>query len=149
MLLRTRRRRGLPCPAFGGRAAEKPATLLMRYLFLATALWHACASYFFLFRPQRILESLTTEVPVSPTARDVLRFLGALNLGYVAVAVAGATQATAAGACVVLALANGSQLAVDLYAHRTGRWKPRLAVITLLDGFFTLAFGVCLAIGIW
>ena len=122
----------------------------MRYLFLAAALWHACACYFFLLRPQRLLEALTTEVPVSPIARDVLRFLGAINLGYVAVAVAGAAGATpAAGASLVLALANGSQLAVDLYAHRSGRWKPRLAIITLLDGFFTLAFGIGLARAPW
>ena len=114
----------------------------MRYLFLATALWHTCAVYYFLFRPQHVLRLLTNEVPVSPVARDVLRFLGALNLGYVVVAGAGALQATAvAGASLVLALANGSQLALDLYAHRTGRWKQRLVVITLLDGFFTLSYG--------
>lgn len=114
----------------------------MRYLFLATALWHTSAAYFFLLRPQRVLRSLTNEAPVSPIAADVLRFLGALNMGYAVVAGAGACQATpAAGVSLVLALANGSQLAVDLYAHRTGRWKQRLVAITLLDGFFALAYG--------
>lgn len=97
-----------------------------------------------------MLERLTDEVPVSPIAIDVLRFLGALNVGYVVVAVAGAWPATpAAGASVVLAFANGSQLAVDLYAHQSGRWKPQLKAITVLDGFFTLAYAgylACLAL---
>ena len=119
----------------------------MRYLFLAAALWHTCAAYYFLLRPRQVLRSLTNEAPVSPIAGDVLRFLGALNIGYAAVAAAGAGHATpAAGASLVLALANGSQLAVDLYAHRTGRWKKKLVAITLLDGFFTLAYGGHLAL---
>ena len=118
----------------------------MRYLFLATALWHGCAAYYFLCRPRYVLESLTTEAPVSPIAVDVLRFLGALNVGYVAVAAAGAGQlAPAVGASGALALANGSQLVMDLFAHRSGRWKQRLGIITLLDGLFTLAYVAYLA----
>lgn len=121
----------------------------MRYLFLVTALWHTAAAYYFLLRPGQVLRSLTNEAPVSPIATDVVRFLGGLNLGYAVVAGAGACHATpAAGASLVLALANGSQLALDLYAHRTGRWTRRLVSITLLDGIFTLAYGVCLAFGI-
>ena len=63
-----------------------------------------------------------------------------------AVAAAGAGQlAPAVGASGVLALANGSQLVMDLFAHRSGRWKQRLGIVTLLDGLFTLAYGAYLA----
>ncbi|WP_210521961.1 hypothetical protein [Hymenobacter terricola] len=92
-----------------------------------------------------MLESLTSEVPVSPIAVDVLRFLGALNIGYVLVAGAGAYGATSAvGASAALGLANGSQFVLDLYAHRSGRWKQRLKGITVLDGLFMLVHGVYL-----
>ena len=118
----------------------------MRYLFLATALWHTLAAYYFLFRPQRLLRSLTHEEPVSPVAVDVLRFLGGLNLGYVALAVWGAAQAPlVAWASWVLALANGSQFGLDLLAHHNGRWRRQLLRITLGDGLFTLAHATNLA----
>ena len=113
----------------------------MHYLLIATALWHTLALYYFLLHPQRMLEEFTHERPVSPIARDLMQFLGALNAGYIALAIWAACQPLPlAWVSLVLALANGSQFVVDLLAHRSGRWKTKLLRITLVDGFFMLVY---------
>ena len=113
----------------------------MHYVLIATALWHTLAMYYFLLHPQRMLEDFTHERPVSPIARDMMRFLGAFNAGYVALAVWAACQPLPlAWVSLVLALANGSQFGIDVRAHRSGRWKMKLLRITLLDGFFMLVY---------
>ena len=46
---------------------------------VVTALWHALATYHFLFFAGRTIRRTTRERPVSPIATEILRFLGAIN----------------------------------------------------------------------
>ncbi len=113
----------------------------MRYLLVATALWHSLAMYYFLLRPRQTLEDFTHERPVSPIAKDLMRFLGALNAVYVALAGWAACHLLPiAWVSLILGLANGSQFVIDLAAHKSAHWKMILLRITLLDGFFMLVY---------
>jgi hypothetical protein len=122
--------------------------MIITIVFLLAALWHAAASFYFLFTTYRMLGSHTFERPVSPVAADMMQFLGAMNLPYVVASLIGAMgpPVLRAPLLLIVALANLSQFARDLVAHASGRWKRRLLFITIVDG----AFGfVMLALAIW
>ncbi|RYF73268.1 MAG: hypothetical protein EOO39_10710 [Cytophagaceae bacterium] len=113
--------------------------MLYFILLIATAVWHTLAMYFFLVHPRQVLKALTNERPVSLIAVDVVRFLGALNGGYVALAGWAAWQPLPL-VWVGVVLANGSQFIIDLLAHRSVRWTTKLLPVTLIDCAFTVLF---------
>lgn len=122
----------------------------MMYLFIATAVWHLLAVYFFLIQPTRTLRSFTVDEFVSPLARDLIQFLGALNVGYCLLAAWAALQAAPfLIGNVVLAIANGSQFLMDLSAHRHDVWQKKLLGITIVDGFFMITHGLAFAYITW
>ena len=117
----------------------------MSYLFIATAVWHSLAAYFFLIQPTRTLRSFTVGEPIAPIAKDLIQFLGAINIGYIILSAWGACQTSPfLIGNAVLSVANGSQFLMDLSAHRHDRWGKKLIGITIVDGFFMVAHGLAL-----
>ncbi|MFO0748032.1 MAG: hypothetical protein U1F43_20585 [Myxococcota bacterium] len=107
-----------------------------------TAAWHALAVWHFTATPARTIARTTHERPVSPVAVELLRFLGAFNVGYAALALLAAFVFPASRplAFVVLALANVSQAIVDLRVQRLGLARgPMFKQILAGDVVFTIA----------
>jgi uncharacterized membrane protein len=111
---------------------------LITATFLLAAAWHAAASFYFLARSGPMLGAHTFDRPIAPVAIDMMQYLGAINLPFVAVSLIGAAAPPPLRAALLLtvSLANLSQFAKDLHAHASGRWKYRLLFITVVDGVF-------------
>lgn len=116
----------------------------------ATAIWHAMAAYYFIFRTDYMvrccckraiplastslllwqLKYATHARPVSEIAKDLFRFLGGINTGFVALALAGLLWSSKHShlptVYFALAVANFSQFAFDVVCHRSGRWVEPL-----------------------
>jgi len=115
--------------------------LLGTIVVILTALWHALAAWHFAVQPARTLGRTTAERPVSPIAIEILRFLGAINLGFVVLgALAAAWPEARSAAFVTLAVANLSQAVVDLRVQRLGLARgPMFRQILVGDVAFTVA----------
>jgi hypothetical protein len=111
---------------------------IINIIFISTAIWHFLAAYYFMVNPQNILKSHTFEENISPISVDILRFLGAINVGYFATGVIACFTVEKFFYALILMLANLSQFIFDIFAHLSGRWKKRLLVITIGDGIFSL-----------
>ncbi len=113
--------------------------MIAAVLLAATALWHGLALWHFAFFPERTIARTTFERPVSAVARELLRFLGAINAGYSLLAVAAMVRPEArAVAHLVLAAANLSQFVVDWRVLRLGLAKgPMFGQILAGDALFT------------
>jgi hypothetical protein len=109
------------------------------------AVWHAAAAFYFLGLTGRMLGSHTFERPVNVIAQDMMQFLGAMNVSILTACIYGimGNAAVQTAVLLIVSVANLSQFVKDVHAHSTGRWKPRLATITFLDGFFGF---VCLGV---
>lgn len=109
------------------------------------AVWHTAAAFYFLGLTGRMLGSHTFERPVNAIAQDMMQFLGAMNVSILLACIYGIVGDASVQTAVLLivAVANLSQFAKDVHAHSTGRWKPRLAMITSIDAFFGF---VCLGV---
>lgn len=109
------------------------------------AVWHTAAAFYFLGLTGRMLGSHTFERPVNAVAQDMMQFLGAMNVSILVACIYGIVGGASVQTAVLLivAVANLSQFAKDVHAHSTGRWKPRLAMITSIDAFFGF---VCLGV---
>ncbi|HEX7883950.1 MAG TPA: hypothetical protein VF499_14595 [Afipia sp.] len=109
------------------------------------AVWHAAAAFYFLGLTGRMLGSHTFERPVNVIAQDMMQFLGAMNVSILIACIYGimGNAAVQTAVLLIVSVANLSQFVKDVHAHSTGRWKPRLAMITFLDGFFGF---VCLGV---
>ena len=111
-------------------------------ILVLTAVWHALAAWHFVVTPARTLGRTTHERPISPIAIELFRFLGAMNLAFVALgllAAAGIWHGQRL-ACVVLAIANLSQAVVDLRVQRLGLARgPMFRQIFVGDTLFTAA----------
>jgi len=118
-------------------------------ILLLTALWHGLAAWHFTLTPTRTLGRTTHDRPVSPIAVELMRFLGAINLGYVALGALAATAFPEArrAAFVVLAIANMSQALVDVRVQRLGLTRgPMFRQILIGDVLFTIANVVALGL---
>lgn len=107
-----------------------------------TALWHGLAAWHFGLYPARTIARTTAERPVSPIAVELLRFLGAINLGFVVLAVVAIAPFAEArrAAFVALAVANLSQAIVDRRVQRLGLARgPMFQQIFVGDVVFTAA----------
>jgi|GEM_PF-3154687 len=116
---------------------------------LLTALWHALATWHFLVTPARTLGRTTHERPISPVAVELFRFLGAMNTGFVVLALLAAVVFPEARrlAYVVLMVANASQAVIDLRVQRLGLARgPMFKQIFLGDVVFTIANVVAFAL---
>jgi hypothetical protein len=114
---------------------------------LATALWHALATWHFLVTPARTLARTTRERPVSPIAVELFRFLGAMNAAFIVLAVLAASAYPEGRrlAFVVLAAANLSQALVDVRVQRLGLARGAMfKQIFFGDVVFTVANVVAL-----
>ena len=111
---------------------------LITATFLLAAAWHAAASFYFLAKPGPMLGAHTFDRPIAPVAIDMMQYLGAINLPFVAASLIGAAASPSLRAALLLtvSIANLSQFAKDLHAHACGRWKRRLLFITIVDGVF-------------
>lgn len=88
-----------------------------------------------------MLGAHTPERPVSAVAVDMMQFLGAMNASiFVAcgLGIVGSPAVTKA-VLVVVGVANLSQFLKDVHAHASGRWRSRLAIITVVDASFAVA----------
>jgi len=117
-------------------------------LFMANAVWHGLAVFYFIFKPRGILNKYTHIRPVSEQASDILKFLGAMNSGYFLLAILGFIRSYKHNQLRttdlwVLALGNFSQFVFDLIAHSNGRWKTKLLQITIPDGVFSFLNAAC------
>lgn len=84
-----------------------------------TAVWHLLATWHFLITPARTLGRTTRERPISPIAIELFRFLGAMNVGFVLLAVLAIVLVEARlVAFIVLAVANLSQALVDIRVQK-------------------------------
>lgn len=118
-------------------------------ILVLTALWHLLAFWHFALFPGRTLALTTRERPVSEVATELLRFLGGLNLAPVALALTSLAMAPAQRwtAFLALAVANASQLVVDLRVQRLGLARgPFFTQILVGDCFFTAANLLALAL---
>jgi hypothetical protein len=106
-----------------------------------TAIWHGLATWHFLVTPARTLGRTTRERPISPIAVELFRFLGAMNTGFIVLAVlAVAFPAARPVTYLALAVANASQAIVDLRVQRLGLAQgPMFKQIFVGDVVFTLA----------
>ena len=107
-----------------------------------TALWHALATWHFAVTPARTLWRTTHERPISPVAIELFRFLGAMNIGFVVLALLAASLFPEGRrvACLVLVVANASQALVDLRVQRLGLARgPMFKQIFVGDVVFTVA----------
>ena len=87
--------------------------LLGTIVLVLTAVWHGLATWHFLITPARTLGRTTRERPISPIAVELFRFLGAMNTGFIALALlAAALPAARPVTFIVLAIANASQVVV-------------------------------------
>ena len=104
------------------------------------AIWHGMAAAYFLGIPFRVLGSHARERPVSPVAADMMQFLGAINVAIIVACGLGITGPPdiARAMLIVVGVANLSQFLKDIHAHASGRWRPRLAVITTVDALFSV-----------
>jgi hypothetical protein len=110
--------------------------------------WHLAAAWHFLGFPERTLARTTQERPIRPIAAELFRFLGGMNLGMVVLAWASVAGGSRGPALLALAVANGSQLAVDLRVRRLGLARGAMfAQILAGDAVFTVAPLAALAIG--
>ena len=114
---------------------------LITAIFLLAAAWHGAASFYFLAKPGPMLGTHTFDRPIAPVAIDMMQYLGSINLAFVAASLIGAAASPPLRAALLLtvSIANLSQFAKDLHAHASGRWKPRLLFITVVDGVFGFA----------
>jgi hypothetical protein len=107
---------------------------------VTVGLWHFAAAWHFLGFPERTLARTTRERPVNPLAAELFRFLGGLNAALVVLALASVWTADRAPALLALAVANASQLAVDLRVRRLGlAHGPMFTQILVGDAVFTAA----------
>ena len=104
-----------------------------------TAIWHLLATWHFLITPARTLGRTTHERPISPVAIELFRFLGAMNVGFVLLAVlAVASVEVRLVTFIVLAVANLSQALVDLRVQKLGLARgPMFQQILIGDLMFT------------
>jgi hypothetical protein len=115
----------------------------------ATAVWHALAAWHFAYQPARTIGRTTLERPVSPVAVELLRFLGAINVGFVVLAVLAVTVMPEGRplAFATLAVANLSQMLVDVRVQRLGLTRgPMFKQILIGDLAFTIANGAAFAL---
>ena len=111
-----------------------------------TALWHGLAFWHFYVRAERTIAIFTYERPVSPIAGGLIRFLGGLNLAVAALAAVAIPVRIQPMWPIFgfLALANLSQLWIDVQVHRQGLTKQRFTTTILLgDGVATVANLAC------
>ncbi len=122
--------------------------LLGTIVLVLTAVWHGLATWHFLITPARTLGRTTRERPISPIAIELFRFLGAMNTGFIALALlAAALPAARPVTFIVLAIANASQAIVDLRVQRLGlAHGPMFQQIFVGDVVFTLANLAALAL---
>lgn len=107
-----------------------------------TALWHFLAFWHFTFYPERTLARTTRERPVHVVSAELFRFLGGINAALVVLALATLALDGPARwpAFAALAVANLSQLVVDLRVKRLGLAHGSFfAQILAGDALFTLA----------
>lgn len=108
---------------------------------VATAVWHFLAFWHFTFHPARTLARTTRERPVHPVSTELFRFLGGINAAIVVLALA--SVATPPDhrwpAFLALAVANLSQLLVDLRVRRLGLAQGGFFLQILVgDAIFTV-----------
>lgn len=110
-------------------------------LLVANLVWHGLAVYWFAFRTEHLIATMTFERPVAPMAIRAMIFLGALNAavllpGLVALFVL--VQPTWLIPSFYTAT-NLSQFAYDLVIHRAGVTRPVFVRTILLgDGVFAV-----------
>lgn len=101
------------------------------------------AANYFIRHPFHCLRSWTHLRPIPFLATEVLRFLGAMNIGYAVMAMNGVISdqpAVRRITALTLALANGSQFWFDIVGIAGGRFNvgPFLPIV-ILDAVFCLA----------
>jgi hypothetical protein len=107
-----------------------------------TALWHFLAFWHFTFYPERTLARTTRERPVQVVSAELFRFLGGINASLVVLALASLAldEHSRWPALAALAVANLSQLLIDLRVKRLGlAHGPFFLQILAGDALFTLA----------
>jgi len=117
---------------------------------VATAAWHLLAAYHFTLFPERTLLRTTSERPPNAVARELLRFLGGLNLALAALGLlaAGCYPAGRVVALATLMIANLTQAVIDVRVLRAGFAKGRFFLQILIgDVGFTLLTLLALARG--
>ncbi len=104
-----------------------------------TAAWHLLATWHFLITPARTLGRTTRERPISPIAIELFRFLGAMNIGFVLLAILAIVLVEARLVTfIVLAVANLSQALVDIRVQKLGlAHGPMFQQILIGDLAFT------------
>jgi len=116
-------------------------------LFALNSIWHGLAAYYFTQKPRGILNKYSTVRPASEQGQDILRFLGALNIGYFLLAFLAFIRmlnskkpenAVRATDLWVLGMANFSQFLYDLVVHRKEKVTRAFLQITIPDGLFGL-----------
>ncbi|MCO5167376.1 MAG: hypothetical protein M9894_13585 [Planctomycetes bacterium] len=115
------------------------------------AVWHGLATWHFGLTPARTLARATSERPVNVIAAELLRFLAGLNLALVVLAAAALLAGREARllALLTLAVANLSQLAIDLRVRRLGLARGAFFTRILVgDALFTALCGGAFAVGL-
>jgi len=123
--------------------------ILGTIVLVLTALWHALATWHFMVTPTRTLGRTTHERPISPVATELFRFLGAMNIGFIVLALLAASAFPEGRrlAYVVLVVANASQAIVDARVQRLGLARGSMfKQIFLGDVVFTLANALAFAL---
>lgn len=110
-------RAGIELAALSRHNSRVTSTILV-----LTALWHSAAFWHFAIHPKRTLARATRERPVSDVSAELFRFLGGINAGFVVLALASLALPVSERwpAFVALAVANLSQLIIDLRVKRLG-----------------------------
>lgn len=107
-----------------------------------TALWHFMAFWHFTVQPARTLARTTRERPVQIVPTELFRFLGGINAALVVLALASLAIPAPHRwpAFLALAVANLSQLMVDLRVKRLGLAHGGFFLqIVIGDAIFTVA----------
>lgn len=88
-------------------------------ILVATAIWHLLAFWHFTIHPARTLARTTESGASSQISVELFRFLGSINAAFVVLALA-SIPAPARAIFASLAVANLSQLVIDLRVRRMG-----------------------------
>lgn len=116
--------------------------MAMSAVLVATAIWHFLAFWHFTVHPARTLARTTRERPVHAVSVELFRFLGGINAAIVVLALASLATPPQLRwpAFLALAVANLSQLLVDLRVKRLGLAHGGFFLqIIVGDAIFTLA----------
>jgi hypothetical protein len=114
----------------------------MTLILLATAGWHALATWHFGVYPERTLARTTEERPVQVLSSELFRFLAGLNASLVVLAVAAVFLGDEARglAALVLCVANATQFVQDLRVRALKLARgPMFRIILVGDAVFAVA----------